>query len=391
MHRLLGLLALISFVHCQLNCDILDPECRALYRWVQRSTRENKSKNAGRKTLKENILLSRSGTKFNDIRRKAKSKCDYQDVWLIPGRADTSCTRPGARRLLEISAGQIHIKPELVRLPGCFTLEIKSLRVKDDANVVGNSFFAKAEYQWWNVKDFSNLKCQNASSNGCGGYGNNCYYCDVCHALTEIDHGDSGMADSIANQLRGIKCPKRPGYYTFRKSTVIKSLAMTPYSFQEFCFNDWTAFDTDGDCEMDFLQGDRGDYRSALSSLQQVGHGSVIAKVRLAFNATGAIERKRLLKEAQIEDTVAKELEERRRTWDVNNGQFDKFSQWYIEYRKNIWHKYVLVIHLTYRDDYLPWLLYENEIACLKITFDVCEKPPRRINYSGRVRYTCEN
>ncbi|ETN78004.1 hypothetical protein RB195_017446 [Necator americanus] len=338
MPRLLGLLALITSVHCQLDCDILDPACRALYR------------NGGR----------------HDLRRRVKSHCNYQDIWLIPGRADASCTRPGAKRVLEINPGQVRIKPDVVRLPGCFTLEIKNLRVKDDPDIIGNSFFAKAEYQWWNVKDFSNLKCQNASNNGCGGYGNNCYYCDVCQSLSEIDNGDAEMSDSIANQLRGISCPQRPGFYTFRK---------------EFCFNDWSAFDTDGDCEMDFLQGDKGDYKGALSSLQQVGYGSVIAKIRLAFNATGNIERKRLLKEAQIEESVARELEERRRTWDVNNGQFDKFSQWYIEYRKNIWHK----------DDYLPWLLYENEISCLKLTFDVCEKPPRRINFGGRIRYTCEN
>ncbi|PIO61257.1 hypothetical protein TELCIR_17227, partial [Teladorsagia circumcincta] len=208
MQWLLGLSALICYVQCQLNCDILDPECRASYR---------------------------SGGKRTALRHKVKNSCNYQDVWLIPGRADASCTRPGAKRVLEINPGQIRIKPDVVRLPGCFTLEIKNLR--------------------------------------------------------------------------------------------------------EFCFNDWAAFDSDGDCEMDFLQGDKGDYRGALATLQQVGYGSVIAKIRLAFNATGSVERKRLLKEAQIEETVAKELEERRRTWDVNNGQFDKFSQWYIEYRKNIWHK----------------------------------------------------
>ncbi|VDM67409.1 unnamed protein product [Strongylus vulgaris] len=244
--------------------------------------------------------------------------------------------RPGAKRVLEINPGQVRIKPDVVRLPGCFTLEIKNLRVKDDPDIIGNSFFAKAEYQWWNVKDFSNLKCQNASNNGCVYTWQSArrmnpfttdfvpFYCDVCQSLTEIDSGDASVSDSIASQLKGISCPKRPGFYTFRK---------------EFCFNDWAAFDSDGDCEMDFLQGDKGDYKGALASLQQVGYGSVIAKIRLAFNATGNIERKRILKEAQIEESVARELEERRRTWDVNNGQFDKFSQWYIEYRKNIWHK----------------------------------------------------
>lgn len=91
----------------------------------------------------------------------------------------------------------------------------------------------------------------------------------------------------------------------------------------------------------------------------------------MAFNATGGIARKRALKEAQIERMVAAELEERRSTWDINKGQFDKFQQWYIDYRKNIWH----------REEYLPWLLYENEISCLRLTFDVCERPPHRKPY----------
>ncbi|PAV63664.1 hypothetical protein WR25_07783 isoform B [Diploscapter pachys] len=230
---------LVNFcVEAQLDCDILDPECRAKYR---------------------------SGFRYNDLRRKVNSRCNYEDIWLIPGRADASCTHPNAKKILEINPSQVHIKPEVVKFPGCFTLEIK------------------------NLKDFSNLKCQNQSNNGCGGYGNNCYYCDICESLQKID--SSGDQTSLASQLKGINCPQHPGFYTFRK---------------EFCFNDWSAFDTDGDCEMDFLAGDRGDYKGALASLQQVGYGSVIAKIRLAFNATGAVERKKRIKEAQIEETVAR-------------------------------------------------------------------------------------
>lgn len=59
----------------------------------------------------------------------------------------------------------------------------------------------------------------------------------------------------------------------------------------------------------------------------------------MASNATGTIARKRTLKEAQIERMVAAELEERKQNWDINKGQFDKFQQWYIDYRKNIWHR----------------------------------------------------
>lgn len=30
-------------------------------------------------------------------------------------------------------------------------------------------------------------------------------------------------------------------------------------------------------------------------------------------------------------------------------------------------------------------------MSCLKLTFDVCERTPRKISYGGRTRYTCEN
>lgn len=317
-----------------LDCDILDPKCRERYR--------------------QNIHAV-------PLKSKA-SRCPHQDVWLIPGKADASCTRPGATKILEVDPRQVVIRPEVVKLPGCFNVEIKNVRVLDREDAVGNSFFAKAEYQWWNVKDFANLKCQNASNNGCGGYGNNCYYCDICESLSELqaNHNKSSLAD----QLKGINCPKHPGFYTFRK---------------EFCFNDWSSFDSDGDCQFDFFQGDKlSDYRSALASLQQVGYGTVVAKLRLAANATGEIAEKKRLKEALIEESVEKELEERRKNWDINNGQFEKFRQWYIDYRKDIWHK----------EDYLPWLLYENEISCIRLTFDVCQRVPKRSDFTGRLTCT---
>jgi hypothetical protein len=323
-----------------LQCDVFDPACRA------------------------RIQASNS----HSVRTKARNQCHYQDIWLIPGRADASCTRPDAKRLVDIDPRQVHIKPAVVKFPGCFTLEIRNLRVHDHQDVLSNSFFAKSEYQWLNVKEFGDVKCQNASNNGCGGYGNNCFYCDICESLKAIDRDEimtqNNDGAGFAEQFKGLNCPRKAGYYTFRK---------------EFCFNDWSAFDTDGDCQMDFLQSDKSDYKGALQSLQQIGYGTVIAKIRLAYNATGSVQRKKDTKEAQIEKTVLRELEERRRTWDINRGQFEKFQQWYIEYRKNIWH----------REEYLPWLLYEHEISCLRLTFDVCERVPRRKPYGGK-GYTCD-
>ena len=74
--------------------------------------------------------------------------------------------RPNARRLVEIDPRQVKIRPPLIRFPGCFTVEIKNLRVLKNDDVLGNSFFAKSEYQWLNVKQFGSMKCQNATSNG---------------------------------------------------------------------------------------------------------------------------------------------------------------------------------------------------------------------------------
>ncbi|KAI6211687.1 hypothetical protein M3Y96_00460500 [Aphelenchoides besseyi] len=327
LYRLVLLFVFNSCVYSleQFSCDILDQNCRDELNGNQQS---------------------KSRANF----------CNYQDLWLIPGRADASCTRPDSRRLVEIDPRQVTIRPPLIKFPGCFTIEIKNLRIQNDESVLSNSFFAKTEYQWLNVKQFGDLKCQNATTNGCGGYGNNCYYCDICESLQEIN---SSSTHSLASQFHGLHCPQRAGFYTFRK---------------EFCFNDWSAFDHDGDCQLDFLQTDRSDLKGALASLQQIGYGTVIAKIRMAFNATNQIEKKRKLKETQITRAVEDELAERKQSWDIARGQFEKFRDWYVNYRKNTWH----------REEYLPWLLYENEISCLRLTFDVCERLPHRKAYGSR-------
>ncbi|VDN56963.1 unnamed protein product [Dracunculus medinensis] len=324
-------------IFCQYDCDVFDPNCYAFYR-----------------------------LNLNNYHRSDQPKsnrCNQQSVWLIPGRADATCTRPEAKRIFEVNPHEVKIHPEVIRLPGCFTIEINNIKILENDGTIPNSFFGKVEYQWMNIKDFSELKCQNASNNGCGGYGNNCYYCDICDGLNELDNAQN--QSPFINELKGLSCPNHPGLYTFRK---------------EFCFNDWSMFDKNGDCQLDFLQGERSsDYKSAFASLQQVGYGTIVARLRLAYNATKEIAQKRALKEKQIEEMITRELEEKRRTWDVTNGEFQRFQKWYINYRKNLWHK----------EDYLPWLLYENEITCIRITFDVCERLPSRSKY-GKLRYMCD-
>jgi hypothetical protein len=73
------------------------------------------------------------------------------------------------------------------------------------------------------VSSFRNSKCQNASIDGCGGFGNNwsiklrlnincycfslifSYYCDICESLKGIDErrDSNGIPAGIAEKLRG--------------------------------------------------------------------------------------------------------------------------------------------------------------------------------------------
>uniref|UniRef100_A0A914HW67 Uncharacterized protein n=1 Tax=Globodera rostochiensis TaxID=31243 RepID=A0A914HW67_GLORO len=295
---------------------------------------------------------------------KLAQNCQHEDLWLIPGKADSSCTRPNPKRLAEVNARQIKILPPIVKLPGCFTIEIQNVRILEGGKVGGN-IFAKTEYQWLNAVDSKSgdSKCQNASLNGCGGFGNNCYYCDICKTLRSIDEtpDKSNLPPDIAKQFKGMNCPDKIGLYSFRK---------------EFCFNDWSILDANRDCRLDFLESispsaesdQIGNVQSAMAALQQVGYGTLVAKVRLAYNATPEIEAKRAQKEAQIERTVKKELERKRTECAREIGT-----------KANICPGCCTVNVET----------NENEIACIRLTFDICQRQPQRKWDGVDGGYTC--
>ncbi len=254
--------------------------------------------------------------------------------------------------MLDIDPQQVQIKPDVVRLPGCFTVEIKNVRVLDNRDAIGNSFFAKAEYQWWNVREFGQLKCQNASANGCGGYGNNWY-----GKITELEQFDcfsatfAMFARVSPSWTRAESVHRSP--INFEGSVARRdlgstrsersSVSTTGRPLTATAIADLTSFKEIDSKTIDPLSphSNRLDMYGDTQSGSGDGavQGTVVAKIRLAFNATGTIAEKRANKEAQIEESVQRELDERRRNWDVNNGQFDKFRQWYIDYRKNLWHK----------------------------------------------------
>jgi hypothetical protein len=285
---------------------------------------------------------------------------DCPPFWLIPGKAN-DCTKPSSKKLLTIDANSVTITPNPIKLPGCFTINMKVDIQQVD---VPKSFLAKVEYNWWNLPQFSSLPCQNASANGCGGYGNNCYYCDVCNSLQSVDNSKSSSA--IVGQFKNLNCPTKSGPYNLKR---------------EFCFNDLSDLDKDNDCQFDFLQnGQAGDYKDALKNLKQLGYGTVVAKFTLSYNATDDQMDKKKSKEAEIEKTIEKEIEAKRKenNWAVDDQQYITFRNWYVQYRKDTWHK----------QEYLPWLLYYNEIGCMTVSFDVCDKQPTPAS-SGANAFQC--
>jgi len=277
-----------------------------------------------------------------------KKECTYKPIWLIPGKA-SDCTRSSAQKVITIDPSSVVISPNPIQLPGCFSI---SMKVDVTDNSLPRNYFAKVDYNLWNLPQFSNLPCQNSSNNGCGGYGNNCYYCDICNSLTSLK--SQAQKTSVLNQFSDMRCPSQAGSYNLR---------------HDFCFSDWKELDKDGDCEIDFLQDQQlQQYKEALKALQQQGYGTMVAKFQLATNATNDQLNNKQRKEAEIQATIEQELERKRleNGWAVNDQQYITFRTWYVQYRLDHWHK----------SEYLPWLLYYNQIGCLSVSFDICDRRP---------------
>jgi hypothetical protein len=280
-------------------------------------------------------------------------KCN--PFYLIPGRAN-ECTRGGPNKVLSIDSSSIQITPTPIKLPGCFTM---STNIEILPSAVPRNFVSKIEYSWVNEPQFSNLPCQNQTSDGCGGYGNNCYYCDICNSLTELKTNNKVNNQQMIKQFTDISCPTKQGIYQLKR---------------EFCFNDFKDFDKDHDCHLDFLQNNQvaQPYKEALNNIQLSGYGTVLAKFILANNASDDQVTQKKAKEKDIEKSLDVELEKKRQenNWAVNAAEYITFKNWYIQFRKDQWHK----------SEYLPWLTYTNEIGCLTVSFTVCDKEPTSVD-----------
>jgi len=302
----------------------------------------------------------------------ASAKCDYSDqrFWLIPRENDnTTCTRPevfenGVK--VRVYNDTVTIEPEVIILPSCFNISF-DLEITRQISDVPRSMLAKNEFQLYEFPEIEKMQCQNASNNGCGGYGNNCNYCDMCDSLQELDTDAAKRQDRVAAQFQDLTCPNEQG-----KIYRVK---------REFCFNDWAEMDKDSNCKLDFLETlekdskpnpktgktDSDTLKGAWDIINKKGFSTLIARFYLAHNETDSQTLKRKTKEAQITQHWTNTLNEKRRAgWQIGDTEFESFKGWYVQVEKDKWHK----------EKFLPWLLHENQLACLKVSFTVCDKQP---------------
>jgi len=159
-----------------------------------------------------------------------------------------------------------------------------------------------------------------------------------------------------------VSCPNRPGLYTVTR---------------QLCFNDYSVLDKDHNCQIDFLEdlaktdsgkADAETVKAAYRALLNKGFSTLVARFYLSYNATADQLQKKAAKEAEIEANADADIAKQRQSKQLNvtDGDLASFRKWYVQYQKDKWHK----------DKYLPWLVYENELACLKVTFTVCDKEP---------------
>ncbi|VDP12260.1 unnamed protein product, partial [Soboliphyme baturini] len=157
-----------------------------------------------------NPFLPHCRDKGQSSSEMAKPKCKPR--YLIAGKA-TDCTKPGRQKIIDIDVTTVVIRPNPPQFPGCLTVEFV---VNVRSNNLPQSFFTKVEFASFNIPQISKLPCFNALDNGCGGYGNNCYYCDVCNVLGELQ-ANRNLKGEFASQFGDVRCPRQPGRYKVQR------------------------------------------------------------------------------------------------------------------------------------------------------------------------------
>ncbi|CAK5041140.1 unnamed protein product [Meloidogyne enterolobii] len=71
--------------------------------------------------FKDSICQQFMPNNKNINNKRRKQNCNYQDLWLIPGKADASCSK-----------NCVKIRPSIIKFPGCFTVEIRNIHIVDN-------------------------------------------------------------------------------------------------------------------------------------------------------------------------------------------------------------------------------------------------------------------
>jgi len=225
-----------------------------------------------------------------------------------------------------------------LQFPGCFVLKAEVQLLQE----LNTNMFGNIQFQWTSLPQVNNLKCEKQEQNGCGGVGNNCYYCDICKGIVQLQE------DKHIKRQDEFHCPTKPKIYRLER---------------QFNISDWSGLDENHNGVIDFLEDDNlQKVRDYLKAINVVGFGTLSIQFQIATNATSAQQTAKHAEEMRIRADVARKYQFNQKSPDSVRREADS------------------EVHYWHRNSYLPWLLKTNQVACVTFFFDICLNEPSPFN-----------
>jgi len=277
-----------------------------------------------------------------------------KQFWLIP-RDPINCLPQDLQTIIYVDKDKVSLTDcstgsKTLKFPGC-------ARLKADVQVLqelSTNLFANIQFQWANLPSATeSIKCTKQEPNGCGGIGNNCFYCDVCKSLQQLQNDHKFSKNLNSDHF---ECPTQPKIYKLEKTLNV---------------TDWSALDSNNNGVIDLLEDDNlQKVRDYLKAVDVAGFGTLSVNFQIATNATAKQKSQKSAEEEKIRNDVARKYQPGQRS----AAEIRREAQTEINY----WHK----------NSYLPWLLKTNQIACVTFLFDVCLNEPSPFNVRGASQCT---
>jgi len=287
----------------------------------------------------------------NSAAHKTPQQGDLKTFWLIP-RDPVSCLMSDRSEVIYVDKDKVSVQDcntgsRTLQFPGCTKLRAEIQLLQD----LTTNLFANIQFQWQSLPQANNLKCEKSESNGCGGVGNNCYYCDICKSIVSIQN-DPRLRIQQQDQFQ---CPTKPKIYKMEKTLDVK---------------DWHGLDENNNGVIDFLEdGNFQNIRDYLKSIDATGFGTLVINFQLATNATSAQQQQKASEELRIRNDVARKYASGQKSADEIQAEQDS--------EVSYWH----------RNSYLPWLIKVNQVGCVNFIFDICLNQPQATNVQSS--YQC--